>query len=257
YSSMDMVMLSKMADDTAMGLYSVPYKVTFALQFVAVAFSAAVYPAFCSYFAHGREKLAPTFVKSMRYLMMLSLPISFGLIAIGDKIIGPVFGSQYQLSLPALYWLISSLTFVFLCFPIGAMLNACNRQSRNTLHLGLVALANIILNLIFIPLWSFVGAAAASFLSYGLLFFLGLIVVGQITVYDKKYLLLSFAKVLVSAAVMAAAVFFLKSYGHFVVAIPVGVLIYLMVLWLVKGLAISDFKEWRTMLAKKPAEQQP
>lgn len=251
YSSIDIILLSKLVNDQAVGLYSVAYKITFALQFIAVAFSASIYPAFCDYFINSREKLAKTFVKSMYYLMMLSLPISVGVITLADKMIRPVFGAEYVDSVLTLQILISALVLVFLCFPVGAMLNASNRQTRQTINLGLVALFNIILNLILIPVFSQAGAAIAALISYVLLFTLGIVVVEKIVQYDKKYLLISLAKIIFSCLVMGLVVLVLKNYWHFILVSGFGVLVYLTVLYLIKGWTKNDFIPIKSLLCKR------
>ena len=252
YSSMDIILLSKLTNDHAVGIYSVAYKVAFALQFVALAFSASIYPAFCNYYAHSKEKLAQLFTKSMYYLMILAMPLSFGVIAIADKIIGPVFGHQYSQSVLPLQILMTSMIFIFICFPIGAMLNACDKQARNTINLGLVALFNIIANLILIPYYSFVGSAIANFLSYLLLFILGITVVGKIVNYDKKYLLTTLGKVLIGCVAMFFVVNELKQYLHFAIVIPLGILVYFAIIYLLRVFAFSAARDFiKVFLPKK------
>ncbi|MFA5047558.1 MAG: flippase [Patescibacteria group bacterium] len=252
YSSMDIILLSKLTNDHAVGIYSVAYKVAFALQFVALAFSASIYPAFCNYYAHSKEKLADLFTKSMHYLMILALPLSFGLVAIADKIIGPVFGHQYDQAVLPLQILMTSMIFIFVCFPIGAMLNACDKQARNTINLGIVAAFNVIANLVLIPYYSFVGSAIANFLSYLLLFILGITVVGKIVDYNKKHLIITLIKILVGCIAMSLVVIGLKSHLHFVLVILLGILVYFAIIYLLKVIAISSAKDFvRSFLSKK------
>ena len=42
------------------------------------------------------------------------------------------------------------MVFVFLCFPIGALLNACSKQTRHTVNLGIVAIFSFVANLAFV-----------------------------------------------------------------------------------------------------------
>lgn len=251
YSYMDIILLSKLSGDEAVGIYSVAYKVAFALQFIGVAFSAAVYPAFCKYFISSKKMLAESFVRSMNYLMIVAMPLSIGVIAIADKVIGPVFGEQYNLSVLPLQVLMASLVLVFLVFPVGAILNAGNRQIRNTVHLGVVALFNIIANLILIPMYGYVGSAIAALLSYVLLFILGMIVVEQIIKYDKKYLLKSFVKILAGSLIMGIVIMMIREQVHFVVSIIVGGVVYSIALYFFGGITKNDIKQMKMLLFKK------
>lgn len=243
YSSMDVIILSKISGDHAVGIYSIATKILFALQFVAMAFSATLYPAFSHYFVHSKELLAKNFTKSIYYLLILSLPLVTGVIFIADKVIVPVFGKAYEPTILPLQIIIGSLVLIFVCFPVGAMLNACNKQTRNTVNLGIVAGFNIIINLILIPLYSYIGAAIATLLSYGLLFILGIIVVDKIVVYDKKYLIISLIKNIFSSAVMAMFIIFTKNHLHFVIVIPVAAIIYFVTLYIVRGFNKEDISE--------------
>ncbi|MFA6594032.1 MAG: flippase [Candidatus Buchananbacteria bacterium] len=243
FSAIDVVLLSKLAGDYAVGIYSVAFKVAFALQFIALAFSASIYPAFANYFAHDKEKLSKLFVKSMYWLMFFSLPISAGVISIADKVIGPVFGSQYAASVLPLNILILSLVFVFLCFPVGALLNACNRQTRNTIHLGVVAGFSFVANLALIPFWGYNGSALANFASYLLLFILGIAVVSQVIKYDWKFLIWSAVKMILACLIMYLAVWLLKERAHFIVAIIAGGAVYFAAAYALGLFRLGSLKE--------------
>jgi len=243
FSATDVVILSKLKGDYDVGIYSVAFKIAFALQFVALAFSAAIYPAFSFYFANQKENLAKLFVKSMYWLMFLALPLSLGVIAISDKAIAPIFGIAYEKSIAPLNVLMLSLLFVFLCFPIGALLNACHRQTRHTVNLGLVAVFSVLANFILIPFFSYNGSAWANLLSYALLFVLGIIVVDSIIKYDKKFLLISFVKILVSSLVMFLIIDYAKSQWHFIVAIIAGGAIYLVAAYLLGLYRLNSIKD--------------
>jgi O-antigen/teichoic acid export membrane protein len=241
---MDIILLSKLSGDRSVGIYSVAYKVAFALQFVALAFSASIYPAFCNYFTHSREKLSQLFEKSMYWLIVLAMPLSLGLIAIADKVVVPIFGAQYFESILPLQILMASLLFIFICFPIGALLNASNRQTRNTINLGIVAAANTILNIFLIPVLDYNGAAIANLISYLLLFVLGIVLVGKVVDYDKKFLLLSLAKIIFACVIMYLAVIFLKNYLNFIVVIIIAMAIYAGLAYLLKIISPGSIREF-------------
>lgn len=243
YSSIDVVILSKLTDDHAVGIYSVAMKIVFALQFVATAASASLYPAFSKYFAESKELLARNFTNSIYYLMILSLPLATGVIMIADKVIPPVFGVQYAPSVEPVMVLIISLVFIFLCFPLGAMLNACEKQTRNTVNLGIVAGVNIALNFLLIPQFSYMGAAAASVASYALLFLLDITAVNSILKYDRKFLVVSFLKNLLSCLVMAGIMFVLRDRLHFIPVILIAIVVYFAALFAVRGINKDDLRE--------------
>ncbi|MFH1427127.1 MAG: flippase, partial [Patescibacteria group bacterium] len=74
YMYLDTVFLSIFAGDHYVGLYQVSFKVIFALQFLPMAFMAALYPAFSAYWKENREQLVISFERAMSYLIVISIP---------------------------------------------------------------------------------------------------------------------------------------------------------------------------------------
>lgn len=180
YSYIDVVILSRLLDTKAVGWYSVPSKITFAFQFIPMAFSAALYPAMSTFFVQDKERLKTVFEKGLVYLALLALPISFGLWALAEVIVVKIYGIAYLPSVLPLKILLASLIFAFLDFPIGSLLNACNRQSIQTMAMGVTMVVNIILNLILIPKIGILGAALAALVGNFTLFLVGFCFVPQI-----------------------------------------------------------------------------
>lgn len=252
FSAGDVVLLSKLSGDHAVGIYSAAFKVAFALQFVALAFSAAIYPAFSSYFAHEKDKLGRLFEKSIFWLMIVAGPMVFGVIAVADYAITPIFGSAYAPSIVPLKILMLSMLFVFLSFPVGAMLNACDRQMRHTVNLGITAAVSIILNLILIPLWGPSGSAVANLVSYIILFGLGISVVSQITKYDMKHLIFSSLKIFAACCIMYVGVVFVETRSSFVYGIIAGVILYALAAVALGLFSFKSLKEFLKSIKKKP-----
>lgn len=244
FSSLDIVLLSKLTNDWSVGIYSVAFKAAFALQFLALAFSASLYPAFSTYFVYSKENLTRLFTKSMYWLIFTALPITIGTIAIADKVIGDIFGIKYLPSIPPLQILMISIIFVFLCFPIGALLNACNYQTVNTINLAIVTVFSFLANLLLIPLWGYNGSAFANLLSYTLFFILGILAVDKIINYDKKYLIVTFGKSLFAGLIMYLVVIALKNSVHFVIVIPIAALVYLGITYLLGIFSINSIKDF-------------
>ena len=234
-----------------MGFYSIPYKLVFSLQVLPMAFGASVYPAFSQYWLKSREMLKNIFQKSFFYLMVIVLPITFGTIALADQIIIKVYSNQYEPSIIALQILIISAFFSFLTFPIGALLNACDKQKINTRNIGIVMIVNIIINLILIPRFSFVGASIAALCSQTLLFALGLIYVSSITHYDKKFLGWSFVKILFASILMGALAYILKNQIHLILNIIVSGLAYFGIIMSTNTISRNDISDMINLVKPK------
>jgi len=226
YSYMDTLLLKEFAGNTAVGWYSIPYKITFAFQFIPLALLAAMYPKFSEYFIHDRKKLVSVFEQSIKYLLIVAFPIAIGIAILAQDIILTVYTKEYMPSILPLRILIISLVFSYLSFPLSSFLNACNRQVTQTWIIGSVTLINILLNLFFIPKFGATGAALAAFTGNFLLAFLGFLFVPQIITLSKNFLFLNISKIFFSAAVMGGVVWLANQYVHFLLAIVVGVVVY-------------------------------
>lgn len=225
YTYLDSVFLSLMAGDYYVGLYQVAFKIIFALQFLPLAFTASLYPAMSTYWLSNRPQLAIAFERALNYLIIISLPIIFGTIMLADQII-LIFKSDYAAAALPLQITIISLFFIFVNFPIGSLLNACDRQKRNTLNMFIVTIVSIGLNLILIPLFKTTGASITVLLTNALMFVLGIVWVRKIIVYNPKKNLLIFAKALLASVVMAAFIWYLKPILPLVVLTLAAMIIY-------------------------------
>jgi len=116
YMYLDSIFLSLLAGDKYVGLYQVAFKMIFALQFLPLAFIATLYPAMSNYWLNNRQQLTITFERAINYLTIISLPISFGIIALADKIV-LLFKSGFNEAILPLQISMASLTFIFLIFP--------------------------------------------------------------------------------------------------------------------------------------------
>lgn len=241
YTYLDTVMLGKISGDYEVGIYQIAFKIVFALQFLPMAFIASVYPAFADYWKNNREQLAITFERAMNYLIIISLPISAGVIALADKIL-LVFKPEYAGAAVPLRIAIGALFFIFLNFPIGALLNACDRQKINTINMGVALLASIILNLVLIPEYRASGAAAAVLFTNFLMFVLGLIQAPKIISLRPRKILSVFFKALLAVIAMSAFVFVIKAYLNIFVVVILAGAVYFALLFLTKALKVEDIK---------------
>ncbi|HLD81966.1 MAG TPA: flippase [Patescibacteria group bacterium] len=242
YGYIDTVLLYRMTSNVDVSYYAAAYKITFALTFVPAAFGSTLYPAFSEYFVTAKDKLVGTFERSMVYLLMICAPIAVGGIVLADVLIPFIYGPNYQPAIPALQILMIALVFIFLGFPVGALLNACNYQKQNTLMMGMTLFFNIAANLILIPLYSYIGAAMAIIISSAVLLFGPLYFVREIVDYNRKFLLMSVMKTVLVASVMGVVVWYLKGFVHFSVLILIGAGVYAGLLYLVKGYSVADLR---------------
>lgn len=250
YSFIDTVLLSKLAGARALGLYSTSYRLMFALQFIPLAFSASLYPAMSASWKKDDERLTKLFEESTFFLALLVFPIAFGTIGVADKLILTVYGNEFFESAKVLQVLMAALIFVFLNFPVGSLLNAAHKQNINTRNQGIAMVCSIILNFILIPLWGFVGAGLAFFISSFILYILGFYHARKIIQLRKSYLLIKILKTFFAALLVGLAAFVLKNSFHVALVISVSGILYLFFLFLFRAISVSEMRMLVTSMRK-------
>ncbi len=249
YSYTDTILLSKMVGEKAVGLYSVPYKITYAFQFIPLALVAAVYPRLSEYFLKDKNAMTLLFIQSIKYLTLAVTPIVVGIITIADSLVPLLFGREYTPAIVPLKILMLSLLFSFLSFPVGACINASNKQLVQTKITALALLVNVGMNVWLIPQFEVRGAAIAAVVGNSVLFFVGYGVVSHILSLPHRNILWFMARVAVSALGMAVAVS-LTAHIHVFVGVACGVLVYPALLFLTGVVTKADLAQVRAMIQR-------
>ncbi len=239
FTYLDSVLLGILAGDTYVGLYQVAFKIINALQFLPAAFAASLYPALSAYWVRNREQLAITFERAMNYLIIISLPIAIGIFALADKIV-LVFKGGYGGSVLPLQITIISVPFVFLGFPLGALLNACDRQKANTVIMGIVMVTSTIMNIILIPHYKAVGASLTNLTTNILMFVLAMALVPKIITYHAGKNIILFSKAFLAVFIMGVFAWYFKTKMNIFIVVILGGVLYFFLLYLFGGFKKED-----------------
>ncbi|MDD5251272.1 MAG: flippase [Patescibacteria group bacterium] len=242
YSYIDTVMLSRLATVKAVGYYAVAYKLTFAFQFLPMAFAAAVYPAMSEAYVKDHERLARIFVIALKYLAAAAAPVTAGIFVLAGALIRLVYGPAYAEAVLPLQILILSLAPAFLYWPAGSLLNACDRQAHNTVVMGVTMLTNVVLNAFLIPRFGPVGAAAAALVGNTLLFVGAFVAATRVVRIDGRAVVSVFAKVFGSAFLMALVLWPWRNSVSVFILIPLGALTYATALFVTRAFTVAEAK---------------
>ncbi len=257
YSSADSVMLGKILDDRAVAWYGIPYKFTFAFQFIPIALAAALFPTVSRTYAQDAPRVGALFSAAERYLMLVAFPLVIGMITLARPIILAFYGTDYLPSIPVMQILSLSLLTAFLDFPVGSLLNATHRQHIQTILMGITMTANIGLNFFLIPRFGPVGAAIAAVIGNAILFFGGLIWVPRIIPMPWKQLTASLARISISAILMGILVVLTDRYLPLAASIGAGAIVYIGMLFALGEIGRTDVVGLRKILRRDvgPAQE--
>lgn len=254
YTYFDSVLLFKFLGDRAVGLYQVPFKIIVALQFLPMAFVASLYPAISSYWQHKREELAGAFEQSVKYCLALAVPVTFGAMALPEQIV-LLFKEGFSETALLLKVSMIAVPFMFLGFPVGSFLNACDRQKRNTINMTITAFLSAGLNIILIPRFGVMGACITTVMTSIIMLALGWAVLPKITVVHWKTITLSALRFITAGAIMAVFTILIKSYFHPIINIILAALVYAISVFAVRGITKDDVVSILASFRRKPAEE--
>lgn len=231
YAYTDSILMSKLLPPEHLGWWSVPYKITFAFQFIPSAVAASVYPVMSSLSLTDLHKIGDLFTKAWRYLFVIIFPLSFGLSAVAKPVIVALYGERFLPSVSVLRLLLISLIFSYLGYITGALLNATNHQKVQTSLLAVALFINTVLNLLFLPRFGIEGAALTAVVSNSLLCVGGFYFARRFAPINSRAIAQAFSKTFWPAVVMAFVVWSLTLKLSFVFTIPIGGILYSILLF--------------------------
>ncbi|MGD0854226.1 MAG: flippase [Dehalococcoidia bacterium] len=161
YSWGDWVLLKIVQGDAVVGWYSAASRLPQLLIFIPLALTSALYPIMSRSYRVADSALRLSAERSIKYLFIVGLPISIGVTLLADRIINVIFGPAYSPTVISLQILIWSTPLNFTTFALNSYLYATNRQNALTKMYLAITVFNLALNVILIPMFSYVGASAA------------------------------------------------------------------------------------------------
>lgn len=165
YFRVDTVLLSVLSDSNAVGVYGLAYKFFDFLIAIPLFLSNSIYPHLLAY--SNNKLMFMNFVKKYTFVFLLSsilLIIPFWFASPLFSLIKPEF---LESSLPFKVLLLS-LPLFFLSSFLQWVLIALEKQRYLLYVYGLSLIVNIVLNIIYIPVFSYMGSAIITVLSEGI-----------------------------------------------------------------------------------------
>jgi O-antigen/teichoic acid export membrane protein len=221
--SIDTVMLSMWVSDNEVGWYNVAYNLVRSMMLFFTGFSVAIVPSLSRSFVKDISSVYSWYRRSVKFILLISLPLAFGGLVVADKLIDFLYTPEYipaALGLKILVWDVPLLMFNSfngnMTTVIGAERSAARIYTIN-------AIANVVLNAYAIPRYGYIGAAVvtvATDLIGSIQFYL--LMRTRLGIPDMKSVL---TRVLVASGLMASAVFLLGDL-HVIVLVLMGGVIY-------------------------------
>lgn len=255
YARIDVFLLSLMTNSAVVGWYGASYRLFDTLSFLpAIVITPIMYPLYSKFSISSEERLKLAIEKSMNFLLFFGIPITVGLIVVAPNIIGFLYQtSQFSNAIPALQMLAPGVLFLYMNTVLGNTLISTKRESKVPIIAGLCLVFNLGLNLLFIPLFQQVAAAAITSLTELLIFFAS-------AFFLPKKLLPSGStstgvKSLIASIAMALVIWPLHTLSLFVI-LPVAMLAYFAAATLLHTIPREDLNALLKAIRRKGQQEQ-
>ena len=243
YTYVDSIMLSILKGAEAVGWYSAAYRLMYIALLLPNAINLAVYPVMSRLFNDSSsESLTMLYERYFKYMLIAGIPLGVGTSILAKQVILLLYGTGYEPSILALQILVWTIVFTFAGASYTQLLQSINKQMIITKISIICLIINIIINLILIPPYSYVGASIATLITEIVLVSY-IVFITYKTGYGISYsvVLNDSSKVIVSTLVMGLFLWYFIGLNFFLL-VASGTIIYFVALYLVKGIDEVDME---------------
>ncbi len=254
--STDFLVISVFLGPLAVGMYSFANRVVqlFSRILPHLLLQDVMRPAFFHKFAQTNnpkdlQKMGNLLVKIIAFC---SIPLTFGIFLLGDKIILHVFDPKYISSLTVLWIVAAFMTVRAFQFPLGLVLQAAEKVNI-IFYSKIFSVYNLILDLVVVRFWGITGIALVT---GSAILFQNLFMYFFVHRYTKMRLCIwSLAVVALNSMIMSLLVFWLRRYvlgfGSLVAVSILGLLIYLAMAFLNKTFTQEERRVVNSIIGKR------
>lgn len=202
--SADVLILSRWHGAAAAGLYSAARRPLEILLFIPTSFMGALYPVVAAQYTTSKELVWQTYQQSLHVLICLAMPFAIGTTVLRERIIVILFGDAFLGAADAVPYLAFALAVTFLSAPATNLIFSAHRTRQFAPYVVGISLAGVVLNLLLISAFGYVGASVAMLMIILIGFFVQRRFLGLIFGKTPAFVTLSI-RPLLAAGVMAAA----------------------------------------------------
>ncbi|HEY72997.1 MAG TPA: flippase [Thermoflexia bacterium] len=203
----DTVLISFVLTDAAVGWYNVPWTLINMVLLVAQSIAIAMYPSMVRSYTEDPESLPRVVWQSIKYLLIVCLPIVVGGTVLADRIIITLYEEMFVNSIPVLQVTLWALPGLFLLELFGRVASTLHLE-RPAARVNVInALITIVLNLALVPTVGILGAALALVAGRTIRLVQYWRLIGNERLVGRRWRVL--LRVALAAAAMGAVVFFL------------------------------------------------
>lgn len=183
YYRIDTILLSVLTQSEAVGYYAASYKVSEALNILPGALMISVFPLMSRYARDPalHARMVGLYHTAFKYVLLVIAPVVIVISVLAERIVLTLYSPSYLPAVAVLRWIIWAEIGMFLSPVVYHLLIAGGRQRLLVIGSFVMAVTNIVLNLLFVPRFGAVAAAASTTLTEMLGLGIGLLLVRRLT----------------------------------------------------------------------------
>jgi O-antigen/teichoic acid export membrane protein len=166
YMKIDQVMIKEMMNVEAVGQYAAAVRLSEAWYFIPVVISSSIFPAIINAKKQSEELYYARLQKLYNLMVWVAIAIALPMTFLSDWVVELLYGEQYNQAGGVLMIHIWAGVSVFFGVASNKWILSENLQKYRLFIDAFGAILNILLNLLFIPLYGVIGAAIATLISY-------------------------------------------------------------------------------------------
>jgi len=248
--SSDRYMIGIFMEARDVGLYSGAYSLSNIIILFAGSLGMVLLPIISKLYDNGDLEQTRKYLKySLKSIMMLSIPAAFGLSILATPLLRILTPDDYISGNTVIPYITSGLV-VFAFYQICIYtIYLVKKNMWIVVLLSISAVLNILFNLLLIPYLGIIGAAVATLVSYGILGVITVLVSSRYLKFDINIVFM--IKSVSASAIMSLIIWWLNpaGIGMIVLAVLLGIIIYLVTLFLLKGISRYEIKLFRTSIS--------
>jgi len=170
YFHIDTILLRPLQGDEAVGLYNAAYRlVTFAILFP-VYFNQVLLPLISRLATTDPGRFRRVVERALLYMGVAGIPIAVSLLFLSEEVLRLIYPEPFARAADCLTILGIAVAIIFMTYPQVSTLIALGRQKSFT-YIAVIGLGlNVLLNVVWIPLYSIEGAAWATLITEAFVF---------------------------------------------------------------------------------------
>jgi O-antigen/teichoic acid export membrane protein len=172
----DILLLRVFRDPSELAYFDIAYKIIYRVVLLAPVLAMVLAPAMARLAHNGLERFRGLIEQGLKILLIIAIPLTLIAHLLGPFLIVPCFGPQFrpaELAIATLSWCVF---FSFFEPFLSTILVSLKRAWLIPITFGLCIIVNIILDLLLIPTYGYLGACYANIGAYVLWFIVSIIV---------------------------------------------------------------------------------